>query len=94
MQCRNCGAEIADKALICYRCGTATTEAKYKPAVTRGRRSRSNLIVSVLAIALLVLLALYMGRIPSGEMPRYVTWSVAAIAVAIVVLRAYLRRRR
>src|SRR5919201_102051 len=32
MQCRNCGAEIADKALICYRCGTATTEAKYKPA--------------------------------------------------------------
>ena len=31
MQCRNCGTEIADKALICYRCGTATTEAKYKP---------------------------------------------------------------
>jgi hypothetical protein len=25
-------AEIADKALICYRCGTATTEAKYKRA--------------------------------------------------------------
>ena len=24
--------EIADKALICYRCGTATTEAKYQPA--------------------------------------------------------------
>ena len=32
MICRNCGAEIADKALICYRCGTATTEAKYRAA--------------------------------------------------------------
>ena len=32
MQCRSCGAEIADKALICYKCGTATTEAKYQPA--------------------------------------------------------------
>jgi len=30
--CRHCGIEIADKALICYRCGTATTEAKFKPA--------------------------------------------------------------
>ena len=35
MQCRNCGTEIADKALICYRCGTATTEAKFKPAPLR-----------------------------------------------------------
>jgi hypothetical protein len=31
MQCRTCGTEIADKALICYKCGTATTEAKYQP---------------------------------------------------------------
>ena len=37
MQCRNCGTEIADKALICYRCGTATTEARYQPAPV-GRR--------------------------------------------------------
>ena len=38
MQCRNCGTEIADKALICYRCGTATTEAKFKPAPLKTRR--------------------------------------------------------
>ena len=41
MQCRNCGAEIADKALICYRCGTATTEAKYKPAAPTRAVARS-----------------------------------------------------
>jgi len=52
MLCRNCGTEIADKALICYRCGTATTEAKFKPAVRRRRRSRT------LALALIVLLVL------------------------------------
>jgi uncharacterized membrane protein YvbJ len=66
VQCRNCGAEIADKALICYRCGTATTEAKYQPAPLRGRGSRSTLssrtlLVTVVIIALLVLLALYFG---------------------------------
>ena len=32
VRCRNCGTEIADKALICYRCGTATTDAKFKAA--------------------------------------------------------------
>jgi uncharacterized membrane protein YvbJ len=60
MQCRNCGAEIADKALICYRCGTATTEAKYKPAPLRRRRSTSRIVVVVLVVALLLLLALYL----------------------------------
>ena len=31
MLCRHCGTEIADKALICYRCGAATTDPIYKP---------------------------------------------------------------
>ena len=57
MQCRNCGAEIADKALICYRCGTATTEAKYKPAALPRRSSRT-LIRTIVVLAILILLAL------------------------------------
>src|SRR5258706_2846436 len=59
MQCRNCGTEIADKALICYRCGTATTEAKYQPHVAVSRRRPWTLIVVVI-IALLVLLAFFL----------------------------------
>jgi len=93
MQCRNCGAEIADKALICYRCGTATTDAKYRPAVPGRRRSSSNIVVSAIALVLLVLLALYMGRTPSGGAPRLVSWVAVALAVVIVSARAYLRRR-
>jgi uncharacterized membrane protein YvbJ len=56
MHCRNCGTEIADKALICYRCGTSTTEAKFKPHVPQRRRSRSTIAVVVSVLALLVLL--------------------------------------
>jgi hypothetical protein len=63
MQCRQCGTEIADKALICYRCGTATTEAKYQPATPPRRSARSSraLIATVLVLALLALLALYLS---------------------------------
>ena len=63
MQCRHCGAEIADKALICYRCGTATTEAKYQPAQIRPRGSSSRIVWVVIAIALLVLAAVYYLRL-------------------------------
>ena len=61
MHCKNCGAEIAEKALICYRCGTATTDAKYKPAPIRRRRSRALLTTTALLVAaVLVLLAWYL----------------------------------
>ena len=59
MQCRQCGTEIADKALICYRCGTATTEAKFKPPVASGRRSsRKRVMIVIAALVLLILLAI------------------------------------
>ena len=63
MQCRNCGAEIADKALICYRCGTATTEAKYQPAPrprAGASSSRSTLLLIVIVIVIAGLVAYYL----------------------------------
>ena len=60
MTCRNCGTEIADKALICYRCGTATTEAKYQPYVAPKGRAGSTLIYAVIAVAVLALLAWFL----------------------------------
>jgi hypothetical protein len=96
MQCRNCGTEIADKALICYRCGTATTEPTFKPAAPGRERSGTWLVSTVIALVLLVLLvplALYMGRVPSGEAPRFATGAVVAVALLVVALRAYARRR-
>ena len=59
MQCRNCGIEIADQALICYRCGTATTEAKFKPVPIRTRRMPMALITALTATAALAAAVLY-----------------------------------
>lgn len=91
MKCRNCGIEIADKALICYRCGTATTEAKFKPAPLR--RSSSSLVVSVLIIIVLTVAALFVNRTMAGEAPRLASWILVAVAVIVVAARAYIRRR-
>jgi hypothetical protein len=93
MQCRNCGAEIADKALICYRCGTATADAKYKPASAQKRGSRGGLIATILAIAIVVAAGLFLARSAGGpESSRLVTGVVVAVAVVVVALRAYARR--
>ena len=93
MICRSCGTEIADKALICYRCGTATTEARFKPAAVP-RRSPWSLIVSVIAIVVLALAALYVRQTESGGNSRLFNWLAVAVAVVVVVIRAYLRRRK
>jgi uncharacterized membrane protein YvbJ len=58
MRCRQCGTEIADKALICYRCGMATTEAKFKAPATAGRRRPRRTLGYAIAVVLLVLLAI------------------------------------
>ncbi|MGE5243354.1 MAG: hypothetical protein ACM3SQ_03915 [Betaproteobacteria bacterium] len=91
MKCRNCGTEIADKALICYRCGVATTEARHRAPGTA--RSSSRLLLPALTLVLLVLLALFMGRLATGEAPRYLSWAVAGVAAIILAVRLLARRR-
>ena len=93
MQCRSCGTEIADKALICYKCGTATTAAKYQPAPIGRSSSRVGAVATAIALALIVLLAVYFGRRPGGDTPSVVTYGAVAVAVVIVAVRAYARRR-
>jgi uncharacterized membrane protein YvbJ len=55
MKCRECGTEIADKALICFRCGASVQEAVHKPYVAQ--KKKRPLIVYVIFV-LLVLIAL------------------------------------
>ena len=66
MICKHCGTEIADKALICYRCGNATTEPRVKPPsqgplFERPRRSRMPIVAMVLLILLALLVAWALG---------------------------------
>src|SRR5438094_436256 len=53
MKCRHCGTEIADKALICFRCGAATTDPVYSAPAAARRGSRGSLTATVLALVLL-----------------------------------------
>jgi hypothetical protein len=84
MTCRHCGTEIADKALICYRCGTATSEPRVRPPARTPRRSP---IPSLLALVALAIAALFMGQAIEGETPRILGYIVAVLAVLAIVWR-------
>ncbi len=54
MKCRSCSSEIAANALICYKCGNATTEPRITPPAARQPRGRgmiAGLILLGLALA-------------------------------------------
>ena len=70
MKCKSCGAEIADKALICYRCGNATTEPRIKPPdesslFERPRGSRFPLVAVLVVIILALVAAWALGLLDS-----------------------------
>jgi hypothetical protein len=53
MQCVNCGASIADKAIVCYRCGapTALPEAPIRPAPTGSRVPWALVVIVAVVVA-------------------------------------------
>ena len=59
MKCRNCQTEIADNALICYRCGKATSDPRVTPpsegSIFEHRRRRSPWLIVLIAIILAIL---------------------------------------
>ena len=92
MICRNCQTEIADKALVCYRCGSATTAAKFKPVAAPRAAPRTILIVVMVAIVLIALTTAYVAFTRGAQTGAFSGIAVAA-ALLIVVIRAVARRR-
>src|SRR5688500_12009553 len=100
MICRHCGTEIADKAIVCFRCGAGTTDPVRKPAAIRPRRGR---ILPLVALILLVLLALFLGQAgntivpPDYRVVMGVPYGIVAgllIGIAIVLRLVRVSRRR
>ena len=93
MQCRTCGTEIADKAIVCFRCGAATTDPVRRPApVSRGR----NPLISLAIAAVLVLLGLYLGQASrTAAEPGWLQMGAGALvlAAAAVLIVRIIRRR-
>jgi hypothetical protein len=95
MKCRNCGTEIADKALICYRCGTATSEPRIAPPPARRARGPLPVIIAVLLIIAAAVVAL--PELPPGP-SRIAGWIAVVLitAASVWTLRPTLgdRKRR
>jgi hypothetical protein len=92
MQCRHCGTEIADKAIICYRCGTGTTDPVRTPVPLGRRRVGPPLVVAI--VPLLVALTLLAAADPSGH-PETMRLAAGVLAGAgAIMLIARLARRR
>jgi len=92
VKCRNCGTEIADKALICYRCGEATTAPRIAPPAEPRERGPLPVIIAILiliAAAVLVLPELEPGT------PRMAGWATLVVVTFLTVwtLRPRARRR-
>ncbi len=92
MICKNCGTEIADRALICYRCGQATFEAVRKPVSTRP--GIGPLLINVLLIVLVLgAIAVGLGVLDQGQTVRLAAWAVAVIGALLLAWRLFVRRR-
>lgn len=92
MRCRHCGTEIAGTALICYRCGTAVEELPSAPSARAQGRRQIGLLGPALALIVLILAALFLGRAVGQELPRVVSWTM--LALAIIVVGWWVRARR
>lgn len=93
MQCRKCGIEIAEKAIVCYRCGTGTTEPVRRPVPIAPRRSPW---LSLIVLVVLVLAGLYLGQASrtAADPEPYQLAAGLVLGGAVVVLLVRILRRR
>lgn len=91
MICRQCGTEISEKAIVCYRCGHATS-APARPPAARGAGTQP-LWLAVTALLVLIAGGLLMARAASGQVSSSVSYTIAALAAVVLAWRI-LRRRR
>lgn len=91
MTCGSCGATIADKAIVCYRCGAPTTAPAAPAAKTATRRFPAGgvvlLVLGVILVGVSVVLPTEMWI--ARQVAR-----LAGVALCIVAMFRLLTRRR
>jgi len=92
MICQSCGTEIADKAIVCYRCGAATTEPRRRPP-TRPSGGRLLAMRLTLMAAAAVVVAIAVVVLPRLEEGWQRAAGFAAVAVATFVVSRTIRRQ-
>lgn len=66
MTCSQCGASIADKALICYKCGAGTTPPRHGPAAVPSGRTWVRPVAVLVFVAAALALAWSAGLLGGG----------------------------
>jgi len=59
VKCASCGAEIAEKAIVCYRCGAPTAAPAPARPPARRSQSRGRLVVLLVILAAAVILLVF-----------------------------------
>jgi hypothetical protein len=93
LQCTSCGAEIADKAIVCYRCGAPTAipaPAKRQQEAPPARRPAWGAIAALVAI--LAILGWFATETEPGTGARTAVY--AGLAVDVLGLVWVVLRRR
>jgi hypothetical protein len=91
MKCKNCGTEIADKALICYRCGEATTAPRIAPPAEAAGRGPVPVIIAILVLIAAGVLVL--PELDPGT-PRIAGWATLVLVTVLSVWKLRPRPRR
>jgi hypothetical protein len=93
MQCRHCGTEIADKAIICYRCGAGTTDPVRTPVpIPRRGTARPPLTAAVIPLLLAIVL-LFMAQSSAHHEAMTTAAGVSAVAGVLLLIARLVRRR-
>ncbi|HVQ12734.1 MAG TPA: hypothetical protein VMS40_04050 [Vicinamibacterales bacterium] len=87
MKCKYCQTDIADKALICYRCGKSTTEPRIQPPsggslFEHRRRSRLPIIIVAVLVILALLAAWYF--LAGSSRVGYLRFSAPVVTASII----------
>ena len=84
MNCKTCGTEIADNALICYRCGEATHQPERQPAPVH---TRPRWPVVVLATVFVLSVAFFLSLTFGGRQVDPAVWLMLGAAGVLLAWR-------
>jgi hypothetical protein len=88
--CRSCGHEIADNAIVCYKCGTPT-DVPAPPVKPPATARRARWIAAPLVVAIIVLAVWGVPRTEAGSAARWMAWAIVAFVSGGALI--WLRRR-
>ena len=92
VNCADCGQEIDDGALVCYRCGTATNERSREPTPIDGAKDLGRWSPILLAIILGGTVLVFAGLSFTGRPVEPLVWPMLAVAAGLLAWRIRLFR--